>query len=322
VLKSPVVAVIIPHYDDLDSLDVCLEAIEKQTLARDLFSVIVVDNGSPQGSQAVSDIIDGRADLVTAPDRGAGPARNAGVKSTSAPLLAFTDADCIPEADWLINGCTALQKVDIAGGRMRVLDPQGGRTAEAAFEHVFAFNNQRYIEEVGFTVTANLFCTRSVFENVGDFRTGVSEDVDWCHRAKKRNFKIGYVDNAIVGHPARSDWPSLIDKWKRINAQSYERIAHSRIGQAKWLIFTWLLPLSIIAHSPRIFRSGKLDTTAQRVGAFSTLARLRLWRFAAAHQIWLSDIFRSGQARRIKNSLSNGSNSASVAATGSSSNGL
>src|SRR5436189_258200 len=81
----------------------------------------------------------------------------------------------------LRRGLEALAQADFVGGRMQVLveDPARPRPAEA-FEAVFAFDNRRYVEEMGFTVTANLFCPRAVFDAVGGFGVGMSEDLEWC----------------------------------------------------------------------------------------------------------------------------------------------
>ncbi len=53
---------------------------------------------------------------------------------------------------------------------MTVLAPDPARPTPAeAFELVFAFDNESYVRKKGFTVSANLFCTRAVFDRVGGF---------------------------------------------------------------------------------------------------------------------------------------------------------
>jgi len=118
---TPTVSVIIPHYSDLERLDLCLRALEAQTYPRDQFEIIVGDNASPQGEAAVAAAIAGRARLIVVTDRGAGPARNGAVAISQGRLLAFTDSDCVPEPEWLANGIAALSRFDFVGGQVTVL---------------------------------------------------------------------------------------------------------------------------------------------------------------------------------------------------------
>jgi GT2 family glycosyltransferase len=158
-------------------------------------------------------------------------------------------------------------------------------TPEEAFEREFAFENDRYVEKKGFSVTANLFCRRSVFDTVGGYRTGVSEDYDWCLRAREAGFRIGYAPDAVVGHPARKDWPALLKKWRRLNSETFELMAERRFGRVQWMLRTWALPLSALAHTPRVLASRRIPRTSQRMAALSVLYRLRMWRFFHSHAV-------------------------------------
>ncbi|MET0270537.1 MAG: glycosyltransferase [Sphingomonas sp.] len=283
--SSPRVSVVIPHFNDLSGLDMCLSALARQTFpARDL-EIIVSDNMSPQGEAAVRQTIAGRARFVTSTMRGAGPTRNAGVAVANGALLAFIDSDCIPEPEWLEQGLLALGSRDFVGGRVKVLMPDAGRSGAEIFEGVFAFDNRAYVEKKGFTVTANLFCPRAVFDDTGGFRVGVSEDLEWCHRATAKGYRLGYAPLAVVGHPARPDWPLLLHKWRRINAESYGLVSQTRRGRLGWLLRSWALPLSIVPHAPRMLRSPLPGNASERLAGFGTLVRLRLWRFLDAHRL-------------------------------------
>src|SRR5690242_2563725 len=94
---EPIVTVVVPHYGDLPGLDQCLQALENQSIGPERYRIIVADNGSPEGAEAVSRVVDGRADLVFVEERGAGPARNAGAGHVATPFIAFTDSDCVPD---------------------------------------------------------------------------------------------------------------------------------------------------------------------------------------------------------------------------------
>ena len=292
--ERPELSVIVPHYDDLQGLDRCLEALATQTFSGG-FEIIVADNGSPQGAAAIEAVVGARARLAVVPEKGAGPARNGGAAAARGAVLAFTDSDCVPDARWLEAGLAALSDCDFVGGAMRVLVEQPDRmTPVEAFETVFAFDNQSYVERKGFTVTANLFCPREVFDQVGGFRVGVSEDLDWSHRAREAGLMIGYAPGAVVGHPARRTWRELRDKWRRLSAETYGLYRTRRAGRPIWLIRSLALPLSALAHTGKVLTSRRLSSWAQRAGALVTLYRLRWWRMADALRLLAADLRRGG----------------------------
>lgn len=286
--SAPRISVVVPHYNDLERLDRCLAALNAQTMPREAFEIIVADNNSPCGMVAVEQAVAGRARIVMAMTPGAGPARNAGAEAAQGEILAFTDSDCVPEPDWLAHGVAALASADFIGGGMKVLVP-GGRAMSGAeaFETVFAFDNERYVKRLHFTVTANLLCPREIFFKVGPFRTAVSEDNEWCWRARQKGFAIGYAADAVVGHPARADWAQLKGKWRRICA---ERYALSRDGGAsalRWIGKTWLELPAIPVHALRILTDRRVPSAGERLSALGTLAAIRLWRFVEGHRIVL-----------------------------------
>lgn len=275
----PEVSVIVPHYNDLAGLDRCLQALARQTLAPDRFEIIVGDNGSPVGEEAVVAVIAGRARLTIAVERGAGPARNAAAALARGDVLAFIDSDCIAEPEWLEGGIAALAGADFVGGRVKVLiEHDGALSGAEAFERVFAFDFRHYVEEKGFAGSGNLFCRRDVFAATGGFRTGVSEDVEWSHRARTRGFRLAYAPGAVIAHPARRDWESLVRKWRRLNDEAFKLASEKPLGRVRWTLKALAMPASIIAHIPRIWLSPELDTMGDRLRATGTLARLRLWR--------------------------------------------
>lgn len=276
--KAPTVSVIVPHYRDLKRLDVCLSLLERQSYPRGSFEIIVADNGTPEDG-VLREVVRDRARLVIVPERGAGPARNGGVASARGGLLAFVDSDCQPEPDWLRAGVAALSRYDFVGGRVKVLvEDAEHMTGAEAFERVFAFDFKTYIQRKGFAGSGNLFCPRDVFRRVGGFKTGVSEDVEWSHRARAAGFRLGYEPRAVVGHPARQTWSELLAKWRRLNAEMYQLAAGRPGGAPMWLFRSCLLPLSAVVHTPRVIFSRELGNMRQRLGALQVLYRLRLWR--------------------------------------------
>ena len=95
------VSVVIPYYEAPEALALTLAGLERQTYPRDLFDVIVVDDGStPLLLDAPEPL---RVQVIDQPHRGFGAARarNRGARVASGEILVFLDCNMIPEAEWL-----------------------------------------------------------------------------------------------------------------------------------------------------------------------------------------------------------------------------
>jgi glycosyltransferase involved in cell wall biosynthesis len=274
----PLVSVVIPHYNSLAKLKNCVALLDRQTFRRDRFEIIVADNNSSCGMDAVRGAAPA-AKVIPANEQGAGPARNAAVAASKGSILAFIDSDCRPNCDWIEKGVAAIQAYDFIGGRVIVTsdDPLRPNPIEA-FEMVFAFDNERYVNRVGFAVTGNMFVWRKVFDAVGPFRNGVAEDMDWGFRAGARTFRLGYAEDVIVEHPARQTWSELMARWKRMLLEEYLLYRERPFFIMSWLLHASIMPLSILPHACRILTSSRLITSRSRWGGLTVLARLRLWR--------------------------------------------
>lgn len=277
-MKRRLVSVIVPHYNDLERLDICLAALEAQRFDGE-FEIVVGDNASPQGEAAVTKVIDGRARVVVATDKGAGPARNAAVAASKGEILAFTDSDCVPEPDWLAIGLAALSRADVIGGYLYVIPKDTAAiTFVEAFDIVFGFDNEFYVKKTGYSVTASLFCSRAVFDKVGGFRVGVSEDMEWGHRALAAGCRMAYEGKARVAHPARRTWEELLKKWRRLDSEMYGLVGKAPLAQLRWIVRSLAFPLSAVAHTPKVLTTPLLLGPSQRAKALVTLFRLRFWR--------------------------------------------
>ena len=276
------VSVIVPHYSDLAGLDRCLEALERQSYPRDRFEIIVGDNNSPQGREAVEQAVAGRARLTIVIEKGAGPARNGALALARHETLAFTDSDCVPDPFWLERGVKALERLDLVGGDMIIFPADVANvTPVECFELVFRFNNKAFIERENYSVTANLFTRQSIFNKIGGFsHTGVSEDVEWCHRAVAAGYSLGYVAEILVLHPARPDWAGLRKMTWRMDSEMFGLRVTSNLARVGWLFRIFFYPLSALAHTPRVLRSPRLNGLGQRLAALGVLYRVRLLRSA------------------------------------------
>jgi glycosyltransferase involved in cell wall biosynthesis len=220
----PGVSVVIPVFEHLERLGQALGAIEEQDYTGP-FEIVVVDNGAPHVERIVRRASHAR--LVREPRPGSYAARNRGIAAARFEILAFTDADCIPDPHWLATGVRALLEHPSCGfvaGRIDlfVTDPERPTIAEI-YESVAAFRQQAYVERSRFAASANLFTRRRVFERVGLFDDNLQSlgDCEWGRRVHAAGLSQHYVDQAAVAHPARRTVGELLRRARRITGGYY-----------------------------------------------------------------------------------------------------
>lgn len=221
--SSPDVSVIVPVYNDGKRLALCLDALARQTLPPGSVEIIVVDNAS---TEDIRPVIDGRPGVTRALEtvRGPAAARNRGVALARGRMIAFTDADCIPDPDWLALGVARLEAekgCGLIGGRVDLFCKDSSRPALAEiYDSVTYLQQRRHVEKSHFAATANLFTYKAVFDDVGlfdaRFPTASGEDFDWGLRVHAKGYRLVYADEARVRHPAAGTLCDLCRKTARI----------------------------------------------------------------------------------------------------------
>ena len=278
------VAVVIPHLNQPEALARCLASVMGQRLDHGRFEVVVVDNGSRTLPEVVlAAYPDVR--LLVEPTPGPGPARNTGVAATSAPVLAFIDADCRAEAGWLQAAVDAVEPDpdnSVVGGDVRIdFHDEAHLSAAEAYEAVFAYRQKMYIRKRRFSGTGNLAMGRAVHAKVGPFGgIGIAEDIDWGERACALGLPARYVEDMRIYHPARSDFDSLASKWRRHIAHALAE--HRSTGRPawQWHARTAAVLLSIPVSGAQLLVSSRLSGTANRLRGLGMLTRTRLFRVA------------------------------------------
>jgi glycosyltransferase involved in cell wall biosynthesis len=206
-----------------------LEKLANQTYPSHLYEVIVVDNASEDGDE-VEEVV-ARFDRTFAsyesfPSSFA--ARNRGISLAKGDIIAFTDADCIPEEDWIEKGVKILlatSNCGLVGGKVEVFFNDRHRvTPVELYENITAFPQQELIEKYNYAATANVFTFKSVIDRVGNFDSNLksSGDIEWGQRVAKFGYKQVYADDVCVAHPARSSFSQLIKRTVRLAGGIYD----------------------------------------------------------------------------------------------------
>jgi glycosyltransferase involved in cell wall biosynthesis len=280
--EPPRVSVIIPHLNTPDLLSKCLASVTAQTLDHGWFEVIVVDNGSRTPLDGVKAAFpDVHFDLE--PNPGPGLARNHGIRLARAASLAFIDADCHADRGWLQTAVIAVEALPgraVIGGRISIETADPGHLSPIeAFETVFSFRQQMYIEKRHFSVTANLAISAEVAAAVGPFGdVNMAEDIDWGRRAYAKGYPTRYEPQMHVWHPAQRDFDALARKWRRIMSHDFNDHVSAGRSRWRWLLLTAMVAVSIVPDGAKILVSPRLSGIGNRWRGVQMLAKIRLFR--------------------------------------------
>ena len=212
--KITSVTVIIPTYRDHNSLVKCVEALENQSINIP-FKIVIVDN---DGSKEQLPCIDGNnITIIKETKKGSYAARNTGIKVAKSDIIGFTDADCVPDRDWLKNAIKHFNKgSNIVAGFTRITISENPSLIEI-YEFCLAFDFN-YYKRLNRAPTANLLIKSDVISSVGKFDESSQStgDMEWCRRANMYNYDINFCSDVIVEHPARLCWNEILKKTRRV----------------------------------------------------------------------------------------------------------
>lgn len=205
-----VVSVIVPVRNGGDDVHELVRALAEQTLPRAQFEIVIGDDGSTDGGLEELEDRDLGITIVPGPPQNSYAARNRAVRAARGRILAFCDSDCRPEPDWLEAGIRALDRADLAAGRIKFAPPRR-RTVWALLDMDSFKDHERQVLQ-GTAETANLFTRRELIDRVGGFDDSLPEhgDFDFVERCLAEGASLGYAPEAVVWHPTRDGARSFL----------------------------------------------------------------------------------------------------------------
>lgn len=208
------ISVIIPAYNAEKTLPYTLRALQNQTLPRNLYEVIVIDDGSRDGTMDVAREFGVRCRRQNKESPAA--ARNLGVRIARGDVVLFTDSDCIPKEDWIEKMVKPFEDPRVAGVMGRYLTRQkepAARFSQLEFEERFSIIKN--FDSIDLVPSFAAAFRRSVFEEVGGFDAHYplanNEDVELSYKIASRGYKMLYADDAIVYHRHPDNWKKYFD---------------------------------------------------------------------------------------------------------------
>ncbi len=236
----------------------CLRALLEQSLDKYLFEVIVVSDGPDEETfQCLQPWLKKRrlnlTYLSTPEKKGPAAARNLGWLSARAPLVAFTDDDCLPQKKWLrsfLDTYRGERMIAYTGFTSVPLPPSPTD---------FALTTAG-LQEAEF-ITANCACTKDALLKCGgfdeQFKLAWREDSDLHFKLLKLEVPIIHVPRAMVVHPVRpASWGVSVREQKKsqydaLLYQKFPDLYRSRIHSSLWNYYVinllWLVLITALA---------------------------------------------------------------------------
>lgn len=235
--NSKLVSVVVPIYNGEADLPDLINCLRSQTYPSDRVEYLLVDNAS---SDRTSAILQTAAEnypqirhLTENKIQSSYAARNTGIRTAAGEIIAFTDADCRPEPNWLSDLISPFQNPTIGIVAGEVVGLPGKTILEKYAENKDTLS-QKYTLAHPFCPygqTANLAIRREIFQQVGLFRPYMTTggDADICWRIQREtDWKITLAESAIVKHRHRSTIAEFQSQWKRYGRSN--RYLHELYG--------------------------------------------------------------------------------------------
>jgi len=219
-MGGSLVSVIIPVCNKLSYTRACLDALRHEARLDPTYELIVVDDGSTDGTPAHLRSLTGVQVVRNHVPSGFAPACNHGAAQARGEFLVFLNNDTVPQPGWLsalLEPARTDSSIGIVGSRL--LYPDGSvqhagvvfarsayypiiplhiyKGARADVPHV---NRTRDFMAV---TGACMLVNRELFRDLGGFDEAYKnefEDVDFCLRARERDFRVVYSPKSVVIH--------------------------------------------------------------------------------------------------------------------------
>lgn len=243
--SHPYFSVVIPTYNRLGRLRHVITALEQQAYPSDAYEVIVVSDGSTDGTDAYLEVLRSTMPVRWFPQANRGPAaaRNAGIQKAGGEFILFIDDDLVPEPRLLAEHARshheARRDVVVLGP---MLTPEGFEMAPwVRWEQEMLMKQYRAMLRGDWPATARQFYTgnaslrRSHIVAAGGFDEGFrrAEDVELAYRLADRGLDFVFNMQAVGMHFAERSFRAWLDA-----AYTYGRndVIFARDRNQKWLL--------------------------------------------------------------------------------------
>lgn len=217
-MDEPVkISIIITTYNDLDNLIRAIKSIELIHYPREQFEVIVVDDGSNDGTSDYLRALGVKVEIsfhyIVQENRGPSSARNSGIRKSRGEFLLIIDSDCTVDKE-ILNRYLEHFPDDSLGGIGGDIVPDKTNWISGYLDSLGVWRPGGCGTEIKYLVTANAFFLKKAVTEVGcfdeRFRFPGGEDPELCYRVRKKGYYFKYDEHAKVVHSHRTNIKSFM----------------------------------------------------------------------------------------------------------------
>ena len=196
------VSVVIPAYNASHTIRQAVRRSLDQAESGLKIEVIVVDDGSTDDTAQIAE--SAGATVIRQDNKGPASARNRGWTSARGRIVCFTDADCIPARDWVINLLTGFSdwQVGAMAGSYDIAN-EGSWLARWVHREIIE-RHSRMPSSIRAFGSYNVAIPKYVLKATGGFDArylkASSEDNDLSYRILKKGWLIAFLPQARVAH--------------------------------------------------------------------------------------------------------------------------
>jgi len=204
--RWPKVSVVVACYNGARTLKSCLDSLTRLNYPD--YEVILVDDGSMDASAQIASLYT-TVRYFRQTNQGLSVARNVGIAAAEGEIVAFTDADCRPDEDWLYYLVNDLLSSRFAGiGGHNFLPPEDSPVAAAVMASPGGPAHVMLTDRVAEHIPGcNMAFYKWALEEIGGFDPifrKAGDDVDFCWRLQQRGYRLGFSPGGFVWHYRRS----------------------------------------------------------------------------------------------------------------------
>jgi lipopolysaccharide/colanic/teichoic acid biosynthesis glycosyltransferase/GT2 family glycosyltransferase len=207
------VSVVIPAYNAAGIITSCIKALQEQKLSLP-YEIIVVDDGSSDNTADLAK--ESGAQVIRHTEkRGAAAARNSGISAAAGDIICFTDADCMPNENWIQQILRPFTNQDIIGTKGAYATKQREIVARfVQIEYEDKYDLLLRQERINFIDTYSAAYRRQVLlaNNGFDEQIFYVEDQELSFRLAARGYEMVFEPPAIVYHLHSNTLPSYFRK--------------------------------------------------------------------------------------------------------------
>ena len=258
-----IVSVIVVARNEEKNIAACLDSLVSQDYPRENYEIIAVDGGSTDCTQEIVKRYPVR--LIVADRAVIGYQRNIGAANAKGKYIAFTDADCVADRQWLSKLVQSIEgsgtDVVAVGGPNLVFE------SDPDFARIIGHMQRTFLGSGGSPQSYNISSPKYVYsipncniayvaevlrEEKYDNRLGVGDDGDINYRLSRKGYKFIYLPDAMVWHHRPASLKTFVKKMF-LYGEAMGRLTRKNRGIVRWYAFAPMVAvLGIVVAYPFI----------------------------------------------------------------------